>query len=216
LVATFADVRDRLVAGDSGFEHLGRNLVRLLDHSGVIGGPIAEQAATLQRHLLRLSVSQLLLYDGTLHVRGVRHVDSSRSLSLGEHVDDELGDFVVMRIDSHGGFTTYHAVRSAAWDKALQAFQSDPRSAREDAMAHVSEYLPSTGARGQPEPAADPRFGATFKSEDRDEDGETIGSLIVVDSESGDVVWEASGWLRLSEARTLAETKGWQFYADGC
>jgi hypothetical protein len=50
----FSEVRDRLLAGDARFEHLAHHLVRELDHWGVIGGPIWEEAAELQGHLRKI------------------------------------------------------------------------------------------------------------------------------------------------------------------
>lgn len=66
----------------------------------------------------------------------------------------------------------------------------------------------------QAEPPASTRLSATFKWEDEDKDGEDIGPLVVFDPDKG-VIWEAPDWMRVSEARALAEAKGWQFGIDG-
>jgi hypothetical protein len=51
----FREVQSRLQSGDSDFDYLGHHLVRVLDHDGVIGGPILKSAAELQGDLLTLS-----------------------------------------------------------------------------------------------------------------------------------------------------------------
>lgn len=43
------------------------------------------------------------------------------------------------------------------------------------------------------------------------EEGEDMGPLIVSDPDTREVLWEASEWMRLSEARKLAAEKGWRF-----
>jgi hypothetical protein len=65
------------------------------------------------------------------------------------------------------------------------------------------------------EPGPSPRLQATLKWEDQTEDGEDIGPLIVYDPDAKEVVWESGNWLRLTEARQLAQTKGWRFGIDG-
>jgi hypothetical protein len=51
----FRDVRSRLESGESDFDYLGHHLLRVLDHDGVIGGPIHQTAAELPGDLLALS-----------------------------------------------------------------------------------------------------------------------------------------------------------------
>lgn len=67
----------------------------------------------------------------------------------------------------------------------------------------------------RPEPPPSTRLQATFKWEETAEDGEDIGPLIVFDPDERDVIWESPDWVRVSEARALAEAKGWQFGIDG-
>jgi hypothetical protein len=50
----FAGIRDQLLAEGTDFDRMARHLVRELDHWSVVGGPILEEAAQLQRHLRRL------------------------------------------------------------------------------------------------------------------------------------------------------------------
>ena len=65
------------------------------------------------------------------------------------------------------------------------------------------------------EPPPSPRLQATFKWEDQTEDGEDIGPLIVYDPDAKEVVWESHDWVHLTEARELAQAKGWHFGVDG-
>ena len=67
----------------------------------------------------------------------------------------------------------------------------------------------------QNEPPTSPGLQATFEWEDQAEDGEDIGPLVVSDPVANEVVWETPDWVRLSEARSLAAAKRWQFFADG-
>jgi hypothetical protein len=71
----------------------------------------------------------------------------------------------------------------------------------------VDPHLPT-------EPAASGELSAVFKWEDEAEDGEDIGPLIVSDPNEG-VIWETADWIRVSEARALADAKGWRFAIDG-
>jgi len=66
----------------------------------------------------------------------------------------------------------------------------------------------------RPEPPPSTRLQATFKWEDNDVSGEDIGPLIVFDPDAKDVIWESADWVRVSEARALADAKGWQFGID--
>jgi hypothetical protein len=54
-IKQFGEIREGLLAGHSDFDYLGHHLIRVLDHDGVIGGPILKDAAELQGHLLVIS-----------------------------------------------------------------------------------------------------------------------------------------------------------------
>jgi hypothetical protein len=58
---------------------------------------------------------------------------------------------------------------------------------------------------------------ATFKWEDEDEEtGEMVGPLFVWDEDKDEMHWQSEDeWMRESEARKLAEEKGWGYNVDG-
>jgi hypothetical protein len=58
------------------------------------------------------------------------------------------------------------------------------------------------------------KMQATFKQEDA-EDGEMVGPLIVWDPEKNDLHCESDEWMRESQARKVAEEKGWEYSIDG-
>jgi hypothetical protein len=57
------------------------------------------------------------------------------------------------------------------------------------------------------EPPTGADFQATWRPEDRGDDGESIGPRVVWDPERR-VVWESVEWMRQFEAQELAERKG--------
>jgi hypothetical protein len=155
-----------------------------------------------------------LLYDATLRARAVRDA-GGQPLTVGARLNfEDLGEYVVFRVDQDGEETQYHAVKSACWDDTRQAFRFDMQLYAKDAVAHLWDPDPND-PRGRPEPPVSPRLQATFKWEQTDEDGEDVGPLIVFSPEEDDVVWESPEWMRLSEAEALADRKEWQFTRDG-
>jgi hypothetical protein len=51
--------------------------------------------------------------------------------------------------------------------------------------------------------------------EDETEDGQMLGPLIVWDHQKNELFWESEDWLPESEARMLAEERGWRYAIDG-
>jgi len=170
------------------------------------GRPILDYGAIVVRQ-------RTLLYDATLTARETRDADAD--LRVGDRVlFDDLGEYVVFRIDHQEGETRYHALKSALWDDERKAFRLDMRLYAKDAVAHLWDRDPDD-PRERPEPPDSLVFQATFKWEDTADDGEDIGPLIVYDPEQNEVVWESADWVRLSEAQALATEKGWRFSQDG-